>query len=71
MEIVNNLSKQDEACRFCSAGQCPNNPVTIKTVIKGKTAKLNICLPSKVPTELKGEKAKIYSDDELRELKYG
>jgi len=69
MEIVNRLSKQDRECRFCSAGHCSREPVTVKTIIKGKPAKLNTCLPASVPVELKGEAAKVYTEDEMQELR--
>jgi hypothetical protein len=40
----------------------------IHAIVKGKVAKLNICMPPKEPVEVKGEDASVYEwlDDEYR-----
>lgn len=61
-EAVNKLSKNSKECDFCGCGNCPRTPVTIKTIIKGKPAKLNTCISENDPVEIKGEGAKVYEN---------
>ena len=61
-EVVNKLSKNNKECDFCGCGHCSSTPVTIKTVIEGKVAKLNTCVSDKEPIEIKGESAKVYEE---------
>lgn len=62
IEVVNKLSKNSREYDFCSCGHCPSTPVTIKTIVKGKPAKLNTCIPDKELIEIKGESARVYEN---------